>query len=152
MVEQRISLITLAVTDLDRARTFYEQLGWVGQEVEETVFVQAGGLALVLWGRDKLARDSGVNDDGPAAFDGIVLAQNVRSAEAVDEVMAAAERAGARITKAASRTFYGGYAGVFADPDGHLWEIAHNPGFTLAEDGSLLLPDFSALRPQPRDS
>ena len=143
-METRISIVTLGVADLPRARRFYERLGWRGQEVQETVFVQAGGLALVLWGRDKLAQDSGVEAGPPSGFDGIVLAQNVRSREEVDEIVAAAREAGATVTREPAQTFYGGYAGVFADPDGHLWEIAHNPGFTLAQDGSLVLPDFAS--------
>lgn len=143
-VDQRVSLITLGVADLARARDFYAALGWRYQEVQETVFVQAGGSAVVLWDRAKLADDAGVADGGAAGFAGIALAQNVRSRAEVDEIAAAAEAAGATITKPAAETFYGGYAAYFADPDGHLWEIAHNPGFTLREDGSLVLPDFSA--------
>ena len=140
-MEQRISLVTLGVDDLPRARAFYEALGWRGQEVEETVFFQAGPLALVLWSRATLADDSGVPDDG-TGFDRMTLAQNVRSAAEVDAVVAAAADAGASVTRAPGPTFYGGYAGVFLDPDGHAWEIAHNPGFTLAPDGSLVLPQF----------
>jgi len=143
-VDQRVSLITLGVADLAVARRFYEALGWRCKEVEETVFVQAGGSAVVLWGRDKLAADAGIEDTGSDGFGGIALAQNVRSRAEVDELIATAEAAGATITKPAAETFYGGYAAYFADPDGHLWEIAHNPGFTLAADGSLTLPD--ALR------
>ncbi|MBS1863059.1 MAG: VOC family protein [Actinobacteria bacterium] len=143
-MDQRISLITLGVADLARARDFYAALGWRYQEVQETVFVQAGGSAVVLWERGKLADDAGIEDAGGEGFGGIALAQNVRSREEVDGVIAAAEAAGATITKPAAETFYGGYAAYFADPDGHLWEIAHNPGFTLREDGSLVLPDFSA--------
>jgi uncharacterized glyoxalase superfamily protein PhnB len=109
--------------------------------VQETVFFQAGPLAVVLWGRDKLAEDSGIEDDG-GRFGGIALAQNVRSAAEVDAICVAAEAAGATVTRPPSTTFYGGYAGVFRDPDGHLWEIAHNPGFTLDENGALILPDF----------
>jgi len=141
-VEQRISLITLGVTNLARARAFYERLGWQGQEVEQTVFFQAGGMAVVLWGRDKLADDSGVTDGSADGFGGIALAQNVRSQAEVDAVLERAASAGARITQPARETFYGGYAGHFADPDGHVWEIAYNPGFTLNEDGTLALPDF----------
>ncbi len=141
-MEQRVSLITLGVADLAVARRFYEALGWSCKEIEETVFVQAGGSAVVLWGREKLAADAGVEDPGGGGFGGIALAQNVRSREEVDAVLAAARAAGATITKPAAETFYGGYAGYFADRDGHLWEIAHNPGFILAEDGSLVLPDF----------
>ncbi len=143
-MEQRVSLVTLGVSDLARARAFYDALGWHGQEVEETVFYQAGGMAIVLWGRAKLAADAGVLDTRPAAFSGVTLAHNVRSAAEVDEVIAAALGAGAVVTSAPAETFYGGYAGYFADPDGHLWEIAYNPGFPLAEDGSLTIPPFDA--------
>ncbi|PZF86855.1 VOC family protein [Micromonospora deserti] len=143
-MEQRISLITLGVTDVARARAFYERLGWRGQEVEETVFFQAGGLALVLWGRDKLAADAGVDDPGSGGFGGVTLAQNVRSRAEVDDLLAAAAAAGAEVTRPARETFYGGYAGCFADPDGHLWEVAWNPGFPLAPDGTLTVPDFGA--------
>lgn len=145
-MEQRLSLVTLGVDDVARSKAFYESMGWRGQEVEETVFFQAGGMAIVLWGREKAAADAGVDPGegggGQRSFGGIVLAQNVRSPGEVDEIMAAAARAGAAITCPARPTFYGGYAGFFADPDGHLWEIAHNPGFVLAADGSLQLPDF----------
>jgi catechol 2,3-dioxygenase-like lactoylglutathione lyase family enzyme len=141
-MEQRLSLVTLGVSDVTRARQFYEALGWRGQEVEETVFFQAGGMAITLWGRDKLADDAGVPAGAPVPFGGMTLAHNVRSPEEVDAILAAADSAGATITRPAAKTFYGGYAGYFADPDGHLWEVAHNPGFTLESDGSLTLPDF----------
>jgi uncharacterized protein len=141
-VEQRVSLITLGVADLRRSRSFYEQLGWRGQEVAETVFFQAGGQAVVLWGRDKVAADAGIADDGTSTFGGIVLAHNVGSRDEVDQVVAAAADAGAQVTRHPGETFYGGYAGCFRDLDGHVWEIAHNPGFTLGADGSLRLPDF----------
>jgi uncharacterized glyoxalase superfamily protein PhnB len=118
-------------------------LGWDGQEVEETVFLQAGGLALVLWSREKLAADCGIPASPAPGFSGIVLAHNVRSAAEVDEVVASAAAAGATVTRAPAATFYGGYAGVFADPDGHVWEIAHNPGMPLSADGSLTIPDLS---------
>ena len=144
MMEQRISLITLGVADLARSHSFYAALGWRGQEVEETVFFQAGGSALVLWSRTKLADDCGVGDGGSGGFGGIVLAHNVRSRLEVDELLALAGGAGATITRPAASTFYGGYAGVFLDPDGHAWEVAHNPGFGLGADGTLLLPDFGA--------
>jgi uncharacterized protein len=140
-MDRRISLVSLGVDDLARARAFYAALGWRGQQVEETVFVQAGPMALVLWDRGKLAADSGVPDRG-SGFDGVVLAQNVRSVAEVDEVVAAAAEAGATVTRAPSPTFYGGYAGVFLDPDGHAWEVAFNPGFTLDDDGALVLPEF----------
>ncbi|MFF1510759.1 VOC family protein [Streptomyces sp. NPDC058326] len=141
-MEQRISLVTLGVADRARARTFYERLGWRGQEVEETVFLQAGGLGLVLWSREKLAADCGVDDPGTDGFGGIALAHNVRSPAEVDQLLAVAADAGATLTRPAAATSYGGYAGVFLDVDGHAWEIAHNPGFPLAEDGTLTLPDF----------
>ncbi len=141
-MEQRISLVTLGVDDLKRARAFYEALGWRGQEIEETVFFQAGGLALSLWSREKLAQDSGMENASPHGFDGITLAHNVRSEAEVDHVAAVAEAVGAHITRRASTTFYGGYAANFADPDGHAWEIAYNPGFPLADDGSLAVPNF----------
>ena len=143
-MEQRVSLITLGVRDLARSRAFYEALGWRGHEVEETVFFQAGGMALALWSRAQLAADAGVIDEHPtAAFGGIALAHNVRSAAEVDALIAAALGAGAVVTHVPAETFYGGYAGYFADPDGHLWEIAFNPGFPLAPDGTLTLPDFT---------
>lgn len=159
-MEQRVTLITLGVRDLRRSHAFYGALGWRGQEAEETVFFQAGGLAVVLWSREKLAADCGLPDRAPggaagsgadsadsaagAGFGGIALAHNVRSPAEVDAVLAAAEAAGAAVTRRAAETFYGGYAGVFTDPDGHAWEIAHNPGFALAEDGTLTLPDFGS--------
>jgi catechol 2,3-dioxygenase-like lactoylglutathione lyase family enzyme len=143
-MEQRLSLVTLGVRDVARSRAFYETLGWNGQEIEETVFFQVGGLAVILWGREKLADDAGVPAGSPVPFGGIALAQNVRTENEVDAALAAAAAAGGTITHPAEKTFYGGYAGYFADPDGHLWEIAHNPGFTLEADGSLTLPDFGA--------
>ena len=143
-MEQRISLVTLGVADLTRARTFYERLGWQGQEVEETVFFQAGGIALVLWGRDKVADDAGLEDGGTDGFGGITLAHNVRSRVEVDEVLEQAASAGAEIIRAARETFYGGYAGFFTDPDGHVWEIAYNPGFALDRVGAITIPDFGA--------
>ena len=155
-MEPRVSIITLGVADLARSREFYEALGWRGQEVEQTYFVQAGGSAVVLWSREKLAADAGVAAGGSAGFAGIALAHNVRDRADVDAIVASAQAAGATVTRPPAETFYGGYAGYFADPDGHLWEIAHNPGFTLDADGSLTLPDFAGApvneasdRPQP---
>ncbi len=141
-MDQRVSLITLAVKDVTRARRFYEQLGWRGQELEETVFFQAGGQALVLWDRDKLAADAGIESEHDCSFGGIALAYNVRSTEEVDRIVSDAASAGAIVTRSPSTTFYGGYAGWFRDPDGHLWEIAWNPGFPLDDAGNLTLPDF----------
>jgi predicted lactoylglutathione lyase len=136
-MEQRLSLVTLGVTDLPRARAFYEALGWhtnAGPD-DDVVFFQAGGMAVALWSRESLAEDSAVSDEG--GWGGITLAYNARSPEEVDEVVAEAERAGARVGRAPAETFWGGYSGVFLDPDGHPWEVAHNPHWTIAEDGSL---------------
>lgn len=143
-MEQRASLVTLGVKDLSRARAFYERLGWRGQEVDETVFFQVGGMGLVLWGADKLADDAGISISSSDGFRGITLAHNVRSKADVDDVISAAESAGGTVTRPPADTFYGGYAGCFTDPDGHAWEIAHNPGFPLADDDSLTLPDLGA--------
>jgi uncharacterized protein len=138
-VEQRVSLITLGVSNVAAARAFYERLGWtVGMDVQETVFFQTGGSVLTLWGRDKLAEDSGVSDGG--GWGGVTLAHNVRSREEVDEVIERARAALAVVTREPAETFYGGYAGVFTDPDGHPWEISHNPGFELDAEGNLRLP------------
>ncbi|MGW0748705.1 VOC family protein [Streptomyces sp. NPDC002587] len=141
-MEQRISLVTLGVADLTRAKGFYAALGWRGTEVQETVFHQAGGLALVLWDRRRLAADCGLPDAPAAGFGGIALAHNVRTDAEVDALLDAAARAGGTVTRPAAVNAIGFYSGVFTDPDGHAWEIAHNPGFTLAEDGSLILPEF----------
>ncbi|MFC8239927.1 VOC family protein [Streptomyces chartreusis] len=141
-MEQRITLITLGVSDLARSKAFYEALGWRGQEVEETVFFQAGGLGLVLWGREKLARDCGLEPGAASGFGGIALAHNVRSEAEVDAVLAVVARAGGTVTKPAAVNAIGFYSSAFVDPDGHAWEVAHNPGFPLAEDGSVTLPDF----------
>ncbi|MET0801880.1 MAG: VOC family protein [Actinomycetota bacterium] len=139
-MHQRVSIITLGVADVQAARRFYELLGWrVGLEVEETVFFQVGPLLLILWSRAKLAEDSGVTDDG--GWGGVTLAHNVRSIDEVDRVIEEARRAGGRISREPAETFYGGYAGVFVDPDGHPWEIAFNPGLDLRDDGSLSLPE-----------
>lgn len=132
-MEQRVSLITLGVADLNRSRAFYERLGWQGQEVEETVVFRVGGIALVLWGRDKLALACGLHDEQAGGFSGVVLAHNVRSEAEVEDVIASAERAGATVTRHAARTLDGGYAAFFTDPDGHAWEVAHHPGLPLAE-------------------
>jgi uncharacterized protein len=139
-VEQRLSLITLGVSDLPRARVFYEALGWrTGAEPgDDVVFFQTPGAIVALWDRARLAEDSGVQDRG--GFGGVTLAHNVRSAVEVDRVMEEARRAGAMITREAAETFWGGYSGAFADPDGHPWEIAYNPRWELGEDGSIRLP------------
>ena len=138
-MEQRVSLVTLGVRDLARARAFYETLGWRTNAApgDEVVFFQAGGMIIALWGRAELAEDSGVEDSG--GWGGITLAHNVRSPAQVDAVIAEAEAAGATVTRPGAATFWGGYSGAFTDPDGHAWEVAHNPHWTLAEDGSVSL-------------
>ena len=140
-MEQRLSLVTLGVDDLARARAFYEALGWTtrGAPEDDVAFFQAGGMVLALWDRAKLAADSAVEDSG--GWGGVTLAHNVRSPDQVDAVMREAAEAGATIGRPASETFWGGYSGVFSDPDGHPWEVAHNPRWTLNEDGSISLPD-----------
>ncbi len=139
-MEQRVSLITLGVRDLQRARTFYEALGWStrAKPDDDVVFFEAGGIVVALWGREHLAEDSVVEDGG--GWGGITLAHNVRSPAEVDAVLTQAAAAGATIARAGAETFWGGYSGVFVDPDGHPWEIAHNPHWTLADDGSVTLP------------
>jgi uncharacterized protein len=139
-MEQRLSLVTLGVTDVGRARRFYEDgLGWRrGNDHEEVVFFQLGGMVLALWGREALAQDARLPGAG-TGFGGIALAYNTRNREEVDAVLKEAEAAGATILKPAEDTVWGGYSGYFADPDGHLWEVAWNPGWTLAADGSISL-------------
>jgi predicted lactoylglutathione lyase len=138
-VEQRVSLITLGVSDLARAKRFHEALGWTSgaSPEDDVVFFQAGGMIVALWGRDQLAEDTVVSDSG--GWGGITLAHNVRSPAEVDSVLAEAERAGGSISRPGGETFWGGYSGVFADPEGHAWEIAHNPHWTLEQDGSIHL-------------
>ena len=138
-MEARVSLVTLGVRDLGRARAFYEQLGWRSscEPGSDVVFFQAGGLVLALWGRDALAADSGVEDAG--GWGGVTLAHNVASPADVDRVLEEARSAGATIAREAGATFWGGYAGVFVDPEGHPWEVAHNPHWTLEPDGSIRL-------------
>jgi uncharacterized protein len=139
-VEQRVSLVTLGVSDYARAKAFYEALGWsAAMDVQETAFFQANGSILVLWSREKLAEDTGIQDQG-ARWSGITLAHNVRSRDEVHEIIERARANGAEITREPAETFYGGYAGVFRDLDGHPWEIAHNPGFGLDDHGTIVLP------------
>jgi catechol 2,3-dioxygenase-like lactoylglutathione lyase family enzyme len=137
-MEQRLSLVTLGVADVHRARRFYEALGWVGESPDDEVaFFQAGGMVVALWSRELLAEDSAVSD--PGGWGGITLAYNTRSPEEVDAVLAEAEAAGATIGRAGAPTDWGGYSGVFVDPDGHPWEVAHNPHWPIAADGSIRL-------------
>jgi hypothetical protein len=141
-VEQRLSVVTLGVRDLARARRFYEALGWTSgaAPADDVAFFQAGCMIVALWGRDQLAEDTVVEDSG--GWGGLTLAHNVRSPAEVDAVLTEAEAAGATIARPGAETFWGGYSGVFVDPDGHAWEVAHNPHWTLSEDGSVTLsPD-----------
>ena len=139
-MEQRLSLITLGISDLDGARKFYEALGWkTGAEADDdVVFFQAGGMIVALWSRAKLAEDSAVTEG--SGWGGITLAYNTRSPKEVDDVIEEARGAGATIGREPGETFWGGYSAVFVDPDGYPWEVAHNPNWTIEEDGSVTLP------------
>jgi uncharacterized protein len=141
-MEQRVSLITLGVKDLSQSREFYERLGWRRSmaKTEGIVFFQTGGMALALYPRGELARDANVGSEG-GGFNGMTLAYNTRNREEVDSVLAQAQRAGAKLLKPAQEAFWGGYSGYFSDPDGFLWEVAWNPSFQIAEDGSVRIPD-----------
>ena len=139
-MDQRLSLITLGISDLDRARDFYEALGWTtgAKEADDVVFFQTGCMVVALWGRDKLAEDSAVSDAG--GWGGVTLAYNTHSPEDVDAVIEEARAAGGTIGREPGETFYGGYSGIFIDPDGHPWEVAHNPRWTIEDDGAVTLP------------
>jgi uncharacterized protein len=138
-MEERLSVVTLGVSDLTRARAFYEALGWGTSAApdEDVAFFQAGGIVLALWGRTKLAEDSAVTDGG--GWGGVTFGYNTRTIDEVDEVIAEARAAGAVIGREPAATFWGGYSGVFIDPDGHPWEVAHNPYWRIAADGSVHL-------------
>ena len=139
-MDQRLSLVTLGVADLPRSVRFYEALGWKpgnAWEQQDVAFFQGPGMAIALWHRDELAKDSAVDDNG--GWGGITLAYNVSSPEEADAVLAEADAAGATIGRPGAETFWGGYSGIFIDPDGHPWEVAHNPGWTIAEDGTLTI-------------
>jgi uncharacterized protein len=138
-MEQRLSLITLGVRDLARARAFYEALGWRAgaAPADDVVFFQLSGMIVALWSRDSLAEDSGVEDAG--GWGGVTLAYNVRTPAEADAVIEEARRAGGRIAREPGTTFWGGYSGVFVDPDGHPWEVAHNPHWTVDADGATRL-------------
>jgi predicted lactoylglutathione lyase len=138
-MEQRLSLITLGVSDLRRARAFYEALGWHTNAApdDDVVFFQALGMVVALWSRASLAEDSGVED--PGGWGGVTLAYNTRSPAEVDSVIEEARTAGAAIPREPGETFWGGYSGVFVDPDGHPWEVAHNQRWTIGDDGALTI-------------
>jgi catechol 2,3-dioxygenase-like lactoylglutathione lyase family enzyme len=139
-MEPRLSLITLGVADMPRARAFYEALGFrAGKASEESVtFFDAGGVVLALWSRASLAEDAGIADSKPG-FGGVALAHNARSEADVDKALAEAVAAGAKLIKSAQKAFWGGFVGYFEDPDGHLWEVTYNPYFKLGADGRVEL-------------
>ncbi|RTL71936.1 MAG: VOC family protein [Hyphomicrobiales bacterium] len=141
-MQPRLSLVTLGVANVARSRAFYERLGFVASPASnaDVTFFSAGGVVLSLFGREALAADAGVENTTPAPFSGITLAHNVASEPEVDAALAAAAAAGGRIVKPAQRAFWGGWTGYFADPDGHLWEVAHNPHFPLDASGAVVLP------------
>lgn len=139
-MDQRLSLVTLGVRDFDRAVAFYTDLGWTPADSPEGVaFFQTGGIVVALWERSALEVDSCVDDSG--GWGGVTLAHNVSSADEVDAVLEQAEAAGARIGRNGGPTFWGGYSGVFIDTEGHPWEVAHNPYWSITEDGQTLLGD-----------
>ena len=140
-MEPRLSLVTLGVADVARARAFYEKLGFAasGAGNESVAFFPAGGVVLALYGRKSLAQDAGIADSAQG-FCGVSLAHNVSSEAEVDAVLREAAAAGGRLIKSGHKVFWGGYIGYFADPDGHLWEIAHNPDFPLDAEGHIELP------------
>jgi catechol 2,3-dioxygenase-like lactoylglutathione lyase family enzyme len=139
-MKQRVTVITLGISDLKRARAFYEALGWRSRagEDDDVVFFQIGGSVLSLWDRARLAEDSGI--ELGSGYGGITLAHNVGSPSEVDAIVEQAAQAGATITRPPAETFWGGYSGVFADPDGYPWEVAHNPHWRLDDDGNVTLP------------
>jgi uncharacterized protein len=133
-MEQRMTLITLGYGDFERARDFYTAMGWtIGWTDDDVVFFQAGGMVLSLWDRARLAEDSCVENS--PGWGGVTLALNLGSPAEVDTAIEEARRAGATIGREPAETFWGGYSGVFVDPDGHPWEVAHNPHWRLTEDG-----------------
>ena len=138
-MEQRLSLVTLGVRDLARAKEFYEGLGWkTGAQPEDDVaFFQCGGMVVALWVRERLTEDTAIEDGG--GWGGVTLAYNARSPEEGDAVIDEARAAGGTIAREGAATFWGGYSGVFVDPEGHPWEVAHNPHWTIADDGSVSL-------------
>jgi catechol 2,3-dioxygenase-like lactoylglutathione lyase family enzyme len=141
-VQLRLSLLTLGVADIARSRAFYEGLGLTAssESKAEVAFFQLGSVVLALFGRSALAADAHVADSTPG-FSGIAMAWNVASAAEVDAALAKAASCGGRIVKSGQKVFWGGYSGYFADPDGHLWEVAHNPFWTLDASGRVTLPD-----------
>ena len=140
---QRVTLITLGVTDLERSRQFYADWGWTPHPAsqEGVYFYQMGGAVRALCGKTDLAADQG-RAEGDLGTGAMTLAQNCRDDAETDEVFNAALKAGAHCLKTPEKVFWGGYSGYFADPDGHVWEIATNPFWPLSDDGGLTLPDL----------
>lgn len=140
-MQPRLTLVTLGVADVGKARAFYERLGFKASPDSNpnVTFFDAGGVALALFGRSALAEDAKVDNSAPG-FSGVTLAHNVASEGEVNAVMNDAIAAGASVKKPAGKTFWGGYSGYFADPDGHLWEVAHNPFWPLDDAGRVVLP------------
>ncbi len=151
-MDPRLSVVTLGVSDLERARAFYRDvLGWrpAPQSVGDVVFFQAGGVVLALYPRRLLAQDARLDDARAPGFGGVTLAQNVRERADVDEVLAAIAVGGGRILKPAEDAVWGGRSGYFADPDGHPWEVAWNPGFPLDREGLVRLERRRPARRRP---
>jgi predicted lactoylglutathione lyase len=141
-MEQRVSIITLGVAELERSKKFYERLGWRSSmaSAEGVVFFQAGGMALALFPRHELAKDANISFEGHG-FSPVSLAYNARNRDDVDSVLAEAGATGAKLLKPAQEAFWGGYSGYFSDLDGFVWEVAWNPNFSIAKDGSIRIPD-----------
>lgn len=141
-MEQRLTLVTLGVTDVARSRAFYEGLGFKSSSfrADDVAFFQMGGTVLSIYDRQSLANDIGRADTEAAGFNRVTLAWNARTEREVDTAISEAVKAGATLIKAAEQTSWGGYSGYISDPDGHLWEIAYNPHWPLDEKGTLQLP------------
>ena len=142
-VPARVSLVTLGVADVRRSTAFYRALGWPVSPASvegEVTFVRTAGAVLALWGEDELAADSGAVPAARPAFRGVALALNLESHDEVDDALAQMAAVGGTVVKPAVATPWGGYSGYAADPDGHLWEVAHNPGWPLGPDGLPVLP------------
>lgn len=139
-MQPRISLVTLGVADLARSRQFYEAVGWTSTSApdDDVVFFQSGGMVFGIWDRSRLAEDSGVADTG--GWGGVTLAHNLRSPEEVDRFIELARAAGGSVVREPAATFWGGYSGAFTDPDGHSWEVAHNPFWPIDDAGAIHLP------------
>lgn len=147
-MEPRLNFVTLGVPDVARARAFYDRLGFRASSAsnEHVVFYDANGIVLALWGRDALIEDAHLSNPKPG-FSGTAVAHNARSEAEVDAVLAEAVAAGGTLLKAGEKVFWGGYSGYFADPDGHLWEVAYNPIFLLDAAGRVTLPPPGASKP-----